>query len=692
VSGSIGSRRAFSRARHRGISTGARWTLAVALATALGGCSGPPTVFEPAVRLIDELSVPPRPGGRLSCEVADELRPALGCPEIMPIAAVKVDATAVDPFPYDAAVPAPFRNQGAVIEAVSRAVVGDKWQEAKPVFAPPGTATVRLGLPHPVRWRGGPPKAEPLDIRINGFALPPASRRFLTRPVEVPNDAVLGLGVGITASAIEAGAVGAEFVVEAVSDGKRQELLRTTVRPDELREGWVDHRVDLDDLAGKTVAFQFSTAPLADTPGFTLPVWGAPEILVQRERDPRRNLVLVSLDTVRADHVLTEAFGEALTPSLDALAGEGVTFEQVVAPYNSTTASHMTLFTGVYPALHRVNYPAFTLPQSIPTLAEILSRSGYQTAAVTENAMITAGAGFARGFDSYRENRSVLDAAGDVDATFGEGGRWLEQHKDERFFLFLHTYEAHAPYKPKGDTLEHLSPVTAEEQAHNRFARNRRQYAAEIRYTDEVFGKLIDDLERQDLLDHTIIVVTSDHGEEFGEHGSLGHSKTLYDEVLRVPLVIWAPGLVSEGRRIPEQISLVDVTPTLLDLLGVTAPPGLHGVSLRGLVSGEDQSLDEVRFAEGLNEETPRRRLIVARTKDYKWIQLADDPEPREVYDLRNDPGEKSPSKDPALIARGRELIARYRALEGAPKPAPSPDRPLDPATQRKLEALGYVD
>jgi hypothetical protein len=124
----------------------------------------------------------------------------------------------------------------------------------------------------------------------------------------------------------------------------------------------------------------------------------------------------------------------------------------------------------------------------------------------------------------------------------------------------------------------------------------------------------------------------------------------------------------------------------------VTAPPGLHGVSLRGLVTGEDQTLDEVRFAEGLNEATPRRRLIVARTKDFKWIQLADDPEPHETYDLRNDPGEKNPSKDPALIARGRDLIARYRSLEGSPEPAPSPDRPLDPATQRKLEALGYVE
>lgn len=679
-------RRAAARLRRR------LATLAVACASVLGACSGPPTILEPAVRLIDHLALPPKPGGRPSCEVADELRPAFGCPEIMPIAALKVDASAVDPFPHDADVPPPFRKQGAVIEAVSRAVVGDKWQEAKPVYAAPGMAKVKLGLPHPVRWRGGPPKAEQLDVRINGFALPPANRRFLTRPVEIPKDAVLSLGLGITAPALEAGAIGAEFVVEAVADGKSEELLRTSVRPEDLAKGWSDQRIDLGDLAGKKVVFQFSSSPLAGEKGFTLPVWGAPEILVRRERDQRRNLVLVSLDTVRADHVLTEAFGEALTPSLDSLAAEGAIFEQVVAPYNSTTASHMTLLTGVYPALHRVNYPAFTLPQSIPTLAEILSHRGYQTAAVTENAMITANAGFARGFDSYRENRSVLEAAGDVDATFGDGGRWLETHADERFFLFLHTYEAHAPYKPKGDTLEGLEPVPQEEQAKNRFAMNRRQYAAEIRYTDQIFGKLIDDLERLDLLDDTIIVVTSDHGEEFGEHGGLGHSKTLYDEVLRVPLVVWAPGLVSAGRRIAEQISLVDVTPTLLDLLGVQAPAGLHGVSLRGLLNGEEQPLDEVRFAEGLNQETPRRRLLVARTKDYKWIQLEGDPEPSEVYDLRTDPGEKNPSKDPALIARGRDLIARYRALEGGPKPAPSPDRALDPATQRKLEALGYVE
>jgi arylsulfatase A-like enzyme len=688
-----------ARCRSRAVSGCVGRALAATLAVAaLVGCDRTPAVLEPAVHLVDRIALPARTGTRGSCEVGHDLRPALGCPDLMPVGGFKVQASAVDPFPYQAAIPRKFRGAGAIVKAIARGVEGDKWQEAKPAYAPPGTSSIEIGLPHPVRWRGGPALAEELDVRVHALPVAPPRRRYITQAIPIPENAVLTVGVGILAEAVAAGAGPAEFVVVARAGQGARELLRTTVGAEDSRAGWIEHRVELDELAGKEVVFHFVTTARVNPRGFTIPVWGSPEILVRRERDQRRNLILVSLDTVRADHVLTEAYGVSLTPALDALAADGAVFEQAVAPYNSTTASHMTMLTGVYPALHGITYPVGNLAQAIPTLAEILSRGGYQTAAVTENAMITATSGFARGFDSYRENRSVLDAAGDVDATFGDGGKWLEGHADERFFLFLHTYEAHAPYSPKGGALEDLTGPAPEasEGPSDRYAGNRRQYAAEIHYTDRVFGKLVEDLERLDLLDHTVIVVTSDHGEEFGEHGRLGHSKTLYDEVLRVPLVIWAPGIVAAGRRVSEQVSLVDLTPTILDLLGVAAPPGMHGVSLRGLLSDDTPAAtpprDEVRFAEGLDDETPRRRFIVARTRDHKWIQMADEDAPREIYDLQSDPGEKQPRDDPALRERGRELIARYRALEPAPLPSPSPAGPLDPATQRKLEALGYVD
>lgn len=665
--------------------------LVLGLKTSLGGCSRTPTVLEPVITLIDQIAEPQRSG---ACEVAHELRPALGCPDVEWIGEHQVQTTAADPFPWETALPPRFLGRGLIVSAITRAAESGKWQDTAPIFAPPGARSVALGLPHPVRWRGGPPVPEQLEVRVRVRPVPPSRQRFVTKPVEVPPRAFLAIGLGITAEAVAAGAGPADFVIEAKTGQKTQQLLRTRVDPEEVREGWVDHRLDLSALAGQQVAFQFSSsvARSGAAPAFSVPVWGAPEILVRREDEGRRNLILISLDTVRADSVLTEAFGARLTPALDALAARGVVFEEAIAPYNSTTASHMSLLTGVYPVLHRVNYPAMRLAPSIPTLAEILSQNGYQTAAITENAMISAGAGFARGFDSYRENRSALDAAGHVDETFRDARRWLERHADERFFLFLHTYEAHAPYKPKGGTLDLFQEISEEERAANRYAPFMREYAAEIRYLDEVLSELIEDLERLALLERSVLIVTSDHGEEFGEHDSMGHSKTVYDEVLRVPLILVAPGLVPAGRRVPEQVSLVDVKPTLLDLLGIPAPAEMHGTSLRALMDGEADGFDAVRFAEGLNDDRPRRRILVARTRDHKWIQLADEGAPSEIYDLRSDPAEKNPRSDPELVARGRELLARYRALEGGPAPTPGPERPLDPDVQRKLEALGYVD
>jgi arylsulfatase A-like enzyme len=306
------------------------------------------------------------------------------------------------------------------------------------------------------------------------------------------------------------------------------------------------------------------------------------------------------------------------------LAEEGTRFSQAISTFSATSASHMSIFTGTYPATHKVRYPTDVLPKSVATLTEQLRLEGYSTAAVTENAMIRGGSGFDRGFDSYRENKERLKRAGGIDRTFSEGLAWVREHRDERFFLFLHTYEAHTPYTPELKSLglipeDDLSGLSG---AALGWAKERRAYAAEIHYSDRVLRDLFSKLKAEGMLDETIVIILSDHGEEFGEHGGSYHGKTVFDEILRVPLLIWAPGLIEKGRVVTEQVSLIDVSPTICDLLGLPVSKDIPGRSVVELMRGKPDPRAEdasglVHFAEGYSK---KARQVAARSSSLKWI------------------------------------------------------------------------
>jgi arylsulfatase A-like enzyme len=360
----------------------------------------------------------------------------------------------------------------------------------------------------------------------------------------------------------------------------------------------------------------------------------------------------------------------------------------------------MSMMTGVYPNVHGVIGPLDTLPADVPTFAELLAARGWETGAVTEDGMLVAGAGFVRGFAYYRENKaaSIWDATGQVDVTFRNGLRWLEAHRDEKFFLFLHTYQVHEPYSPPpefdrfhtyrdGDREVEITAATPAA------VRDRHAYAGETLYTDHEIGRLLEGLHALGLDERTLVVFTSDHGEEFGEHGWKGHDETLYEEVLHVPLILRAPGLVPVGVRVPHHASLVDLMPTLLELLGVAAPRLLHGRSLVPFLARPDRDGDQVVFAE-LVKRKKKTRLIGARTPTRMWIWHDPPTVPPEVYDLAADPGEKRNIATPELLAEGEALRHRYESLgRGATLRPPTLTTPtLDPETQRKLKALGYVE
>ncbi len=653
------------------------------------GADAQDVVYAPAHRIVRELEPPLSAGEPEECGVADEFRPALGCLESLPLGPdTKMDRPTNGRLEVAGSVPRKFWDQPMLIEPRVRG-------EAIAGFKPASSKVLESGF-FGFEFETILPRLDgtgPLEVQLRGHVVPPSTRDFFSEPISFGDGDFLSLGLALHAIGLPFSTGPVTFQVSALAEAGEHELFTERVDPATWDGGWLDRRIELGMLAGKTARLRFRTtteAGGADAPiGF--PLWGSPEVFGRTARGRKRNLILISLDTWRGDHFDRDVSGGPVTPQLAELAKSGVVFDQAITTYPSTSASHMSLFTGLYPITHQVRFANDVIGGSIPTLAEMLAAAGYQTGAVTENAMLLAETGFAFGFDSYFENKGlgIWSTDGQIDSTLARGRAWLEQHAGERFFLFLHTYQVHTPYEPPeeyvfGPTPDELASATEP----GWVTKLRHQYAGEVRYSDVVLAEFLRELDETGLLDESIVVLTSDHGEEFAEHGEVGHSKSVYDEVLRVPLLVWAPGLVRSGVRVPSMVSLVDVVPTVLDLLEVAAPSNLQGQSLRAALEGGPAPIGEPRFAEGPNTAHPGRRLIAVRTGTHKWIAPEETSTPTEIYALDVDPGETRNIDDAELREAGRRHLEAYTALAGGA----SPKRELDARTTEKLRALGYVE
>ncbi len=430
------------------------------------------------------------------------------------------------------------------------------------------------------------------------------------------------------------------------------------------------------------------------------------------------NLLLVSIDTLRADHLGAYGYDLPTSPSIDArLAGEGVTFTDVYSQSPKTTPSHMTLLTSLYPSVHGVELwqngkPAHVLNPAVHTLAEILKNAGYATAAFTGGAQIDPVRGFDQGFDLYTVSGQQRRAR-----------RWLGRHRWQRFFVFYHTYDVHDPYLPPDEYIRLFDPdyrgrvldaihrlraaggmsVAAWEGISRRFWDSvdrsdprdvrfvERLYDAGIRRMDtETIRPLLDRLDQLGLARDTLVVFTSDHGEAFGEHGQFQHDD-LYAATVRVPLVLRWPGRLPAGLRIASRVRLIDVMPTILELLGVSAPPSLQGQSLTPLLHDAYAS----PATEGAVSEYSDGRLYESLRRG-GLSYIVDGPEER-LFDLVRDPAERQN----VLATRPEEAVAMRAALERwrrncralAPLLGPRGGTiaPSD-ETARRLRALGYME
>ena len=437
----------------------------------------------------------------------------------------------------------------------------------------------------------------------------------------------------------------------------------------------------------------------------------------------RPNLVLYVVDTLRADHLGCYGYGRPTSPRLDEFARESVRFAEARAQSSWTKPAMATILTGLHPVTHGAERRNQGIASEARTLAERLSAAGYDTAMFTTNPTVVEKFGFGRGFDRFeyvhqlqgRKRRSVDSAA-----MHRAAAAWLDGRAapERPFFLVVHTLDPHDPYRPqepyrsrfapgvdvaaaccfRGERLEALSA----EQAVIRRRDSLALYDGEIAQNDASFGRLVDDLRARGLLDRSAVVFTSDHGEEFHEHGGWRHAESLFEEVLRVPLVVRLPGGGSAGATVADPADQIDIAPTLLDLAGVAAPPELPGASLLPVIGGGTspprESLAWLRH--------PAFDVAAIRDGNWKWLRhegalrpvtpgvggVGGVGEPAEaLYDLAADPGERrnlleaEPARRRALALQVKEARALFARRE-------SPGEvELDPELDAELRALGYL-
>jgi arylsulfatase A-like enzyme len=414
--------------------------------------------------------------------------------------------------------------------------------------------------------------------------------------------------------------------------------------------------------------------------------------------DPRLNLVFVSFDALQAAHVGSLGYHRNTTPTIDSVAASGVSFANCYSVASWTVPASMTWFTGVYPSEHRmVNKFAVYNPTvkklanlkelspDLVTLADVLRRNGYATGGFTGNAGVSGGFGYEQGFDVYFHDK---DAFGGFDRSIPEALKWLRANQGQRFFLFLHGYEVHGQSTPaagydyrfvdKGYDGRYMGSALEQEALREEGLERghltlrdedvrfwRAVYDEKIQRADEKFRHFLNEFEKIVPAGKTVFVLTSDHGTELYEHRRFDHGFALYNEQLRVPLVIKAPGGPA-GKLIPARVSSIDVMPTILDLLGVAIPENaakqLRGKSLAPAMKGEPVARDA--FSETDYRQHTYKRSVV--TPDGWKLVYTLETKSRELFDLNADPAEtKNLEKtDPERADElERKVFAHFRSI-----------------------------
>jgi choline-sulfatase len=551
-------------------------------------------------------------------------------------------------------------------------------------------------------------------------ALPAPSPRTYSFYLHVPAEAALVFDYGADADV--------EFSVRVQRDGSEpQTVFSAAAAPNTWHEG----RAGLGEYAGQAVRLDLTTRGPPALAG-----WGEPEIMVAKAVDPAaggqktspqaanktvmpspanapRNLLVIVIDTVRADMFAAHnQASPAATPAYDALASQSTVFVNAYNNENWTKPSVATSLSGLYPSTHDTKRDPSVLPDAVEILPERLKREGFATAGFIANGFISDKFGFTQGWDQVR-NYIRENLKSEAEYVYRDALQWLEKRGEERFFLYLQTIDPHVVYRVEerytrpyfaGTYRGPLGPtVNGAEQAEISQGKRKASeedynwikalYYGEVTYHDEHMGAFVDELRKRGILDDTLLVITNDHGEELNEHGRLGHGHSLYEELVRAPLLFHYPKLFGAGVRIEEIVEHVDLAPTLLEVLGVEPFAEADGQSLIPLIHGTPLSRPTYAISEFLDT---KRSIRVGR-----WKMIRSASGAAELYDLVDDGGETRDRAADAPIAR--RLCEVYLG-EGLAVPAKlarrqersrrrkyeSDNATIDKKLRQQLEALGY--
>jgi len=569
--------------------------------------------------------------------------------------------------------------------------------------------------------------------------LAPASS-LIQFKLKLPEQAVLRIGYGLLDAADQFEGDGAGFEVSAESSGQTRVLMSAHLNPflnPSDREVFFKD-IDLSAYGRRSVTLSLRTlgsssakalSPKTEDLRGDLCFWENPLVFQKNAaaEPKRKNVILISMDAVRADHLGCYGYGRDTTPVLDRLAEDSALFMNPISQAPYTLPSHMTMLTGLFPTSHRVFGLSDTLDPSLPTLADYLRGQVAVTAAFTGGALMKASYGYAHGFDEFHDRFVSPEAADTITPLANQVSSWLARNTDVSFFLFLHTYQAHDPYWPPAEYASkfldkdavwldcslrrfigsghiHKYRPLSDVKKRNVIA----LYDAEINFLDAaLIQPLLDALKKRNLYDETMIIVTSDHGEEFFDHVAWGHSNTLYNELLKVPLIVKFPKSQYRGRRLMPFVRLADITPTVMDVFGVKhSPVKLDGESLTPLLEDKEKSKRLcLSYMPGHVLADPMPSKISLIRGRYKFI-LNDKFPPRafsyfsppppplpplELYDLRTDPRERNNLANQEAQITRRMLQEAQGFLQAARRDGQTKRALMDKEFEESLRALGYI-